>query len=111
MARDWFKRNQNAGNVLKTNRFDVNVSSTIKPDANITVVAVDLVAAITLTGDVADAIIGDIVILAIRNNTGGALTLTFTGGFADVSLSVNGGGVASVMLVMNDQNFASIVAV
>ena len=109
MARDWFKRNQNAGNVLKTNRFDVNVSSTIKPDANISVINVDLVGAITLTGDIADSIVGDIIVLAIQNNTAGALALTFAGGFAAAVLNVNAGGVASAMLVFNGQNFASLV--
>lgn len=109
MARDWFKRNRNQGNILKCGGRSITSNATVKPKANVTVVNVDMAAATTITGDASESIVGDLLLVPVQNNTGGSLDLVFTGDFAAGTVSVGAGGVASVVLLFNGVNFAATV--
>tara|TARA_R110000751_G_scaffold31935_3_gene80754 strand:+ start:289 stop:630 length:342 start_codon:yes stop_codon:yes gene_type:complete len=110
MARDWFKKNNGQGNVLKTLGSTVTATGSVTLDANINVIQVVLDAgAITLTGVSPNAQIGDQCILTGGNVSGGSLDLVLAGDFAAGTVSVGAGGVFSVLTVFNGTNFSATV--
>lgn len=111
MARDWIKRNNNQGNILRTSAQPVVTADiTVRPNANIHYIGVDLAAGnVTLTGVIDDSLPGDIIIIVASNTGGGGNDLILAGDFAAGTVTVGAGGVASVMIVSNGTNFAATV--
>ena len=111
MARDWIRRNNNQGNILRTSAQPViTVNTPVKPNANIHYVGVDVAAGnVTLNGIIDDSLPGDFVIIVAANTGGGANDLILAGDFAPGTVTIGAGGVASLMLISNGTNFAATV--
>lgn len=108
MARDWIHRNNNAGNVLKTQGITIDAEDTTgtfsgTPNANIAIVNVLNVGAgaSDLEVDASKSMIGDQILLLVETN--GAAVITLGGDFAAGVLNLD--GVGAYNFIFNGTSF------
>lgn len=111
MARDWWKRNRNAGNVLKTQGITIDLEDAIgagegQPNANIAILNVVNIGAgaSTLTVDGSKSITGDMLII-ISVGSSGAYTVNLLGDMAPGQIESD--GHATTFLVYNGTEFVA----